>query len=213
MTLLLSPSEARVLAALVEKSVTTPQYYPMTLNAIMLAANQKSSRNPPMNLAEGAVGAALNVLEQHKLVARDDFGGRVPKWRHHLHNQLLLKPPVMALLATLMLRGPQTLSELRANAAALGGPTDADGVSAALQDLADRAQPLATLLPRGAGQSSLRYAHTLCGEAATPFVAEVEVAPPSPARATEFSELMQRLQALEQRVAQLERGTHSDDGR
>ena len=79
MTPQLSPNEARVLAAMVEKSIATPQYYPMTVNAVMLACNQKSSRSPVMNLSEGDVGAALNSLEQNKLVARDDFGGRVAK--------------------------------------------------------------------------------------------------------------------------------------
>ena len=200
-TVLLSPAEARALAAMVEKSITTPQYYPMTVNAIMLAGNQKSSRSPVMNLSEGDVGSALNTLEQHKLVARDDFGGRAQKWRHHFHNQLLLKPPMMAVLATLMLRGPQTLAELRANAQGLGGPADAEGINAALQDLSDRAQPLVTLLPRVSGQSTARYAHTLCGEVATAF--EPEAAAPAAANST-LAALIERIAALEARVAALE---------
>jgi uncharacterized protein len=209
MTPQLSPNEARVLAAMVEKSIATPQYYPMTVNAIMLACNQKSSRSPVMNLSEGDVGAALNSLEQEKLVAREDFGGRVAKWRHHFHNQLLLKAPVMAVLATLMLRGPQTLSELRANAVALGGPADAEGVNQALQDLSDRAQPMATLLPRGSGQSSLRYAHTLSGEVATPFSPEqtsgaAPVATTSSGEKISMADLYERIRALEARVAELE---------
>lgn len=190
-----------MLAAMVEKSITTPKYYPMTVNAILLAANQKSSRQPVMNLSEGETGAALNRLEEHKLVARDDFGGRAQKWRHHFHNQLLLKPPMMAVLATLMLRGPQTLAELRANAVGLGGPADAEGVNAALQDLSDRAQPLVTLLPRVSGQSTARYAHTLCGEVAMPFAPETA----APAAATNaMAALMERIAALEARVAALE---------
>lgn len=202
-TLLLSPAEARILAALVEKSITTAQYYPMTVNAIMLAANQKSSRNPVMSLVEGDVGAALRTLEQHKLVARDDFGGRVPKWRHHFHNQLLLKPPMVVLLATLMLRGPQTLSELRSNATALGGPADPEAVTTALQDLADRAQPLVTQLPRAPGQKEARYAHTLCGEVAATCSEPVHASVPTRERST-LGELTERLQALEARVAELE---------
>lgn len=209
MTPQLSPNEARVLAAMVEKSIATPQYYPMTVNAIMLAANQKSSRNPVMNLSEGDVGAALNSLEQNKLVARDDFGGRVAKFRHHFHNQLLLKAPVMAVLATLMLRGPQTLSELRANAHSLGGPADAEGINEALQDLAERAQPMVTLLPRAVGQSSLRYAHTLSGEVATPFAPEQIASAPVAAtlpngEKVTIAELVERIRALEERVAELE---------
>uniref|UniRef100_UPI0025E33CC4 DUF480 domain-containing protein n=1 Tax=uncultured Nevskia sp. TaxID=228950 RepID=UPI0025E33CC4 len=96
--ILLSPNEARVLAALVEKSITTPQYYPMTVNALMMASNQKNSRSPVMNLTEGDTGAALNTLEADKLVTRDDTAGRVPKWRHRFHHQLLLKAPTMAVL-------------------------------------------------------------------------------------------------------------------
>lgn len=204
----LNPIEARVLAAMVEKSIATPQYYPMTVNAIMLAANQKSSRNPVMNLTEGDVGAALNSLEESRLVARDDFGGRVPKWRHHFHNQLLLKPPVVAVLATLMLRGPQTLSELRANATVLGGPADADGMNQVLQDLADRAQPMVTQLSRIAGQSSSRYAHTLSGEVATPFASDptsvAAVATSASGERVTLNDLLERIQLLEARVAGLE---------
>jgi uncharacterized protein YceH (UPF0502 family) len=158
-----------------------------------------------MSLAEGEVGAALNQLEQHKLVARDDFGGRVPKWRHHFHNQLLLKPPVMAVLATMMLRGPQTLSELRANAAVLGGPAEAESLNAVLQDLSDRAQPLVTQLPRSPGQSSLRYAHTLSGEPSAPFAAETPAPAPTAAAAPGLMALAERIAALEARVAELER--------
>lgn len=208
MTPQLSLIEARVLAAMVEKSIATPQYYPMTVNAIMLAANQKSSRSPVMNLSEGDVGAALNSLEENRLVARDDFGGRVPKWRHHFHNQLLLKPPVVAVLATLMLRGPQTLSELRANATVLGGPADAEGLNQILQDLADRAEPMVTQLPRMAGQSSPRYAHTLSGEVATPFTPEpasvAMVATSASSERVTLSDLAERIHLLEARVAELE---------
>ncbi|MGH8460450.1 MAG: YceH family protein [Stenotrophobium sp.] len=200
--LLLTAAEARILAALVEKSITTPQNYPMTVNAIMLAANQKTSRHPVMGLVEGEVGAVLNTLEQHKLVARDDFGGRVPKWRHHFHNQFLLKPPMVAVLAALILRGPQTLSELRANAQPLGGPADHDTMAAALGDLADRAQPLITQLPRAPGQKEQRYAHTLSGEPALPMSA-IESAPA--AAHVPLATLTARIEALEARVAELER--------
>lgn len=155
--------EARVLAALVEKSVTTPQYYPMSVNAIMLAANQKTCRSPVTSLTEGEVGATLNHLEERNLVKRDPLSGRVTKWRHAFQHQLLLKPHTMAVLATLMLRGPQTLSELRTNASGMGGPGDAEALAAALHDLSDRAQPFVVLLPRGPGQKEARYAHTLSG--------------------------------------------------
>lgn len=196
--LLLSPNEARVIASLVEKSITTPQYYPMTQNAIMLAANQKSSRFPLMNLSEGEVGNALGHLEELKLVVRDNFSARAQKWRHQFLHQLLLKPQTQAVLVTLMLRGPQTLAELRAHAAPLGGPGDDESVRAVLNDLADRAQPMVTQLPRAPGQSAVRYAHLLCGgeSIAVPQDWEAE-----PAAAPRSAPLEARLAALEQQVS------------
>jgi len=203
--LLLTPAEARVLAALVEKSITTPQYYPMTVNALMLAANQKTVRSPVMNLSEGDTGAALNRLEQDRLAVRDGMSGRVVKWRHQMQHQMLLKPPELAVLVTLMLRGTQTGSELRANAQALGGPADAEGLQAVLASLHDRAQPLVTELPRGAGQKEARQAHLLCG---TPTPGVALVAPDlraSPAVADDaLAQFEQRLRTLEARVNELE---------
>ena len=208
--LLLTPAEARVLASLVEKSITTPQYYPLTVNAIMLACNQKTVRAPVMSLSEGEVGAALNRLERDKLAARDDLSGRVPKWRHQFQHQLLLKPAELAVLATLMLRGPQTVAELRANAAALGAPAEAEGVNLALASLADRAQPLVALLARAPGQAAARYAHLLCG---SPGVSAEALAEPAPPRPAMTASLEFRLQVLEARVAELERRFAAADER
>jgi hypothetical protein len=202
----LTPIEARVIASLAEKSLTTPQYYPMTANAIMLAANQKNSRNPVMKLNEGDVGAALNRLQEQQLCTRDDTLGRVPKWRHQFQHQLLLQPPPFGLLLTLLLRGPQTVAELRANSAGLGGPADADSTAAAFNDLADRAEPLIVLLPRAPGQKEARYAHTLCG----PPSAAIAVASESPPASEPSAEpgvlaaLEEKVRALEARVAALE---------
>jgi uncharacterized protein YceH (UPF0502 family) len=203
--ILLSQNEARIVASLVEKSIATPQYYPMTVNAIMLAANQKSSRSPTMNLGEGDVGNALNRLEELKLVARDSFSGRAQKWRHQFLHQMLLKSATQAVLVTLMLRGPQTIAELRANAGGLNGPGDDEGVRAALDDLADRAQPLVVQLPRAAGQSTVRYAHLLCGADALP-AADASAAPAAERRAepSRLAALEARIEALEARIAELE---------
>lgn len=203
----LIPAEARVIAALVEKSITTPAYYPMTVNGLMLAANQKTSRHPVMNLTEGEVGAALNRLEEMKWVTRDSFSARAQKWRQQFQHQLLLKPQTQAVLVTLMLRGPQTLAELRAHAEALGGPRDSEALNLVLQDLADRAQPLLVQLPRAPGQSAVRYAHTLCGPPAASEAYAPEAATPAtgddPGRPT-IHALLARIEALEQRVAALE---------
>ncbi|HVT34905.1 MAG TPA: DUF480 domain-containing protein [Nevskiaceae bacterium] len=204
--LLLTAAEARVIAALVEKSIATPQYYPMSVNALMLAANQKTCRAPVMNLSEGDVGAALNHLEELKLVSRDPLSARVTKWRHSFQHQLLLKPETLALLVTLMLRGPQTLLELKANASGIGGPAEAEAATTALQDLSDRAHPLVVLLPRAPGRKEARYAHTLCGEVALEDPgASVAEAPPASVAATGLAALEQRVEALELRLAELER--------
>ncbi len=202
--LLLTPAEARVLAALVEKSILTPQYYPMTVNALMLAANQKTVRSPVMSLSEGDTGAALNRLERDRLAVRDSMSGRVIKWRHQMQHQMLLKTGELAVLVTLMLRGAQTGSELRANAHALGGPADAEGLQTVLASLHDRAQPLVTELPRGAGQKESRQAHLLCG---TPTPGMDLLAPDVRAHAAAAelpSQFEERLRALESRVAELE---------
>jgi uncharacterized protein YceH (UPF0502 family) len=197
----LTPVEARVIASLAEKSISTPQYYPMTVNAIMLASNQKSSRDPVMQLHEGEVGAALLDLAAKGLAARDDAGSRVPKWRQSFQHHLLLQPPAFAVLVMLILRGPQTPAELRSNAAGLGGPSDADGIARVLADLADRAAPLVTQLPRGPGQKEARYAHLLSGTPEAPVAAP---AAPAPAARGSLAELEERLRALEARVAELE---------
>lgn len=206
-TLTLDPIEARVIASLVEKSITTPQYYPLSVNAVVVACNQKSSRDPVMSLSEGDVGAALARLETQRLARRDDQGSRVPKWRHRFQHELLLKEPAMAVLVTLMLRGPQTLSELRANAQPLGGPADAAAVQALLVDLADRAQPLVAALSRQSGQSAQRYAQLLCPDANAALSSGPIEAEPAPAPASsgpDVQALTDRIAALEARVAQLE---------
>lgn len=207
--LTLDPVEARVVASLVEKSITTPQYYPLSVNAVVVACNQKSSRDPVMSLAEGEVGAALSRLETLRLARRDDQGSRVPKWRHRFQHELLLKDPAMAVVVALMLRGPQTLAELRTNAAPLGGPADAEGVQAALGDLADRAQPLVAALARQPGQSVQRYTQLLCPDAnAGAATAPIEPVPAgvaaAPAPGPDEPALAARVAALEERVAQLE---------
>lgn len=201
----LSPAEARVVAVMVEKSITTPQYYPMTVNAIMMAANQKTSRHPLMNLTEGDVSAALNRLEELKLVVRDSFSGRVQKWRQQFMHQLMLKPQTMALLTTLILRSSQTAAELRANALPLGGPGDADAFSAALADLADRATPLIVQLPRAHGQAATRYAHTVSGaQDSVAFETPAGASAASGGERVDLATLLARVLALEIRVGDLE---------
>ena len=190
----LTPLQARIVAALVEKSLTTPQYYPMTVNALMAACNQKNCRHPVMSLGEGEVGSGLLDLLELDLVA-EELGARVPRWRHRFKHQFLLNEVTLGVLVALMLRGPQTQAELRANTSNLGGPFEPQAIAQALEDLADRAQPLVKLLGT-AGHKGARYAHLLCGEEA--IVEPVATA----GRSAESSG--SRLDALEARVAQLE---------
>tara|TARA_R110000787_G_scaffold170629_12_gene283312 strand:+ start:142 stop:795 length:654 start_codon:yes stop_codon:yes gene_type:complete len=207
MSLTLSSTQARVVASLVEKSITTPQYYPLTTNALLAACNQKSARNPHLNLTEGEVGGALNQLEELRLVKRDNQGSRAQRWRHQFQHELLLKPPVMAVLAALILRGPQTLAELRAHAAPMDGPDDIPGVLAALEDLADRATPLAGQMPRQMGQSALRYTQLICPETAESTAEDADYSAASHSNQTSSSAssgLTARIEALEARVAELE---------
>lgn len=195
----LSDNVARVVASLVEKSISTPDYYPMTVNGLRAACNQKSQRHPHLQLTEADVGQALRDLETLGWASRDDRFGRSEKWRQQFQHQMLLKRETQAVLVTLMLRGPQTVAELKSNAAYIGGPADAAAVEAALQDLADRSTPLVSQLPRQSGQAATRWAHRLCGEP------EVDVSA-TPLRggdaATEALEA--RIAALEARVAALE---------
>ncbi len=207
----LTEEQARVIAALVEKSLTTPQYYPMTVNALLNACNQKSCRNPVMKLSEGEVGATLHDLEDLKLAGREENSGRTVKWKHRFQHQMMLKRETMGVLVTLMLRGPQTLSELRSNASGLGGPSDGAELAAVLDDLEDRATPLIVLLPKASGQKEARYAHLLCGEPVVPEYAPSSRQALSSSRAAEFEAALVRLNELERRVAHLERQAGIDE--
>lgn len=159
----LSPIQARVLASLMEKAETTPDQYPLTLNALRNACNQKSSRSPVTNYSEGEVGHTLRELESLGLV-REEWGARVSKYRHLVAKSLDLHSRGMALLCTLMLRGPQTLGELRTHSNRLFEFDDLDDVQFALRKLEEREPPLVKALARLPGQKEGRYAHLWCGE-------------------------------------------------
>jgi uncharacterized protein YceH (UPF0502 family) len=199
----LSEEEARVIAVLVEKSQTTPQYYPMTVNAITQGCNQKSARHPVMHLTQGETGRALNALLERNWVDRDEGGGRVPRWRQQMRSQLLLKKPTQAVLTALVLRGPQTQSELQRHAQPLGGPADAGSMAQALEDLVDRAQPLVLQLERAPGQKEPRWVHLLCG---SEHAAEQAQAASRVVRmpANDEGDLRARVAALEERIGALE---------
>ena len=203
MDLILSQTETRVLGCLIEKSITTPEYYPLTLNALAAACNQKSNREPLMQLTDADVVRALDSLRDKQLAwSVTATGSRVPKYRHSLPDMLPLTPPQLAVLCELMLRGPQTVGELRTHTGRMAMLTAGGDVQATLHELAAwPGQPLVFPLARQAGQREGRYAHRLCGE---PPLAQAGALPaPEPARLIVTAE-NERLLALEARVVVLQ---------
>jgi uncharacterized protein YceH (UPF0502 family) len=173
--IVLSAAEARVLGALVEKEVATPEYYPLTLNALINACNQRSNREPVMNLDEDEVRQALHGLEELQLAGRArSADGRVTKYEHWLGEVFNFSRAETALVCVLLLRGPQTPGELRGRTERLHHFDEIGEVLAALQKLMERTPPLAAVLPRQPGTKESRYAHLLSGpvESIAAFVAE-----------------------------------------
>src|ERR1700746_40178 len=163
---LLTETEARVLGSLVEKDITTPDYYPLSLNALVNACNQKSNREPVMNLNDDAVRQALHSLNEKGLAGTASGAGdsRVAKFEHRMQEAFNLTRPETALLCVLLLRGPQTPGELRGRAERLHRFEDLTDVQSTLQKLMTREEPLAKVLPRQPGTKEARYAHLLCGD-------------------------------------------------
>ena len=161
----LTEVEARIVAALIEKQLTTPEYYPLTMNALLAACNQKSNRDPVVVFDEDTVGKALEILRDKNIVYV--FYGstsRVPKYKHILPDVLELEPSETAILCVLMLRGAQTLGELRERTSRLYEFTDLNEVNETLENLARREDPLVLKLERLPGQKEARFAHLLSGE-------------------------------------------------
>jgi hypothetical protein len=163
-TFSLSPTEARVLGCLIEKEVTTPDYYPLSLNALQNAANQKSNREPTMELDEDAIRRALHSLAQQGLARSAATDSRVAKFEHRLADVFNFHRHEIALICVLLLRGPQTPGELRTRTDRLYQFDDLNAVHSALNLLMNRQPPLVKLLPRQAGTKEARYAHLLSGD-------------------------------------------------
>ncbi len=199
----LAPVEVRVVGALAEKALATPDYYPMTLNSVVAACNQKTGREPVMELDEPDVAAALDSLMRRGLTGTSEgAGSRVTKYRHLLDHHFELGEAEVAALAVLLLRGPQTVGEVRGRAGRMHAFASLEAAEATLRDLAEREEPLAAELPVQPGRKEARWAHLLAGmpdaeagDAPTPALAPAMLA----ARAGG-----DRLAALEERVAALE---------
>lgn len=196
MNFILTPEEARALGALAEKQIATPEYYPLTLNALMNACNQKSNRNPVMEMSVDATQLAVDRLCQKQLAARAcTEGARAEKYAHLLPEVFSLSRGELCLLSILLLRGPQTAGELQDRHERQCGGGE-EGFGEAMRGLTEReGGPLAARLPRRPGQKEPRYAHLLCGE---PSAGE-----PAPAAPREPSGDAGRISELERRVAAL----------
>lgn len=165
MSTILTETEVRVLGSLVEKQLTTPEYYPLTLNALTAACNQKSNRDPAMSLDETAILAAIDSLRDKNLVYLY-YGStsRTVKYKHMLPSVYELEPPAVAIIALLLLRGPQTVGELRGRSDRLYEFSGLGEVQETLDDLAGRSEPLVLKLERQPGQKEARNVHLLSGE-------------------------------------------------
>jgi uncharacterized protein YceH (UPF0502 family) len=195
----LTPAQARVLGALIEKEVTTPDYYPLSLNALINACNQRSNREPVMDLNEEEVRDALVGLQDHRLAGpAQGADSRVSKYEHRLGEAFNFSRAETALLCVLLLRGPQTPGELRGRTERMHRFEEIGDVLAGLQKLMEREPPLVAVLPRQPGTKESRYAHLLSGEvAAAP--ATVSAAVSAPVRTADDDRVAQ----LESDVAEL----------
>jgi len=202
MDLLLHPIEVRVLGSLLEKEITTPEYYPLSLNALINACNQKSNREPMVNFDQETVEHALQTLrDKGLLLTITGAGSRVPKYGHRISEKLNLGRRELAIVCELMLRGPQTLGELRTRADRMHSFEDLAQVESVIEHLPE----LITKLPRRPGEKEARSAHLLSG---APAIPENEPEVPQPMRSdrivnleAEVAELRRELESLKEQFA------------
>jgi uncharacterized protein YceH (UPF0502 family) len=204
MDILLTPVEARVLGALIEKELTTPENYPLSLNSLLLACNQKSNREPVMNLDESDIATAVDNLRNryHLALERHEASARVVKYEHCLPARWQLSGAQVACVCVLLLRAAQTVGEIKLRTARLHPFASLGEVEQTLESLATREQgALVMRLPRPAGARESRYAHLLCGE--PPAEAEAHQEEPEAHQPHRSSSEANRLEALEQQVSAL----------
>jgi uncharacterized protein YceH (UPF0502 family) len=205
---ILTPTETRVLGALIEKDITTPDYYPLSLNALVNACNQKNNRDPVMTLDESTVRDALASLQEQRLAGpASGADSRVTKFEHRLQEVFNFDRREIAIVCVLLLRGPQTPGELRGRTDRMYHFEALDDVVSTLDRLAQREPPLARILPRQPGTKESRYTHLFSGEpviveGSSDDARENVVRTPSPAHASTNS-LPDRLASLEEEVARL----------
>jgi hypothetical protein len=218
MTIHLSPIEARVLGALLEKEATTPEYYPLSLNALVNACNQKNNREPVMQLNEDEVRHALHSLDDHQLAgAARGLDTRVAKFEHRFQEVFNLTRGETAVLCVLLLRGPQTPGELRSRTERMYRFEELEDLLSLLEKLIQRDPALVAALPRQPGSREIRYTHLLSGEVDTSQPPTTASATGSPAHhssdherllqlETEVATLRQELAQLKEKITALSRG-------
>jgi uncharacterized protein YceH (UPF0502 family) len=198
MKLELNEVECRVLGCLIEKENTTPDYYPLTLNALTNACNQKSNRNPVVSYTEEWVETALDSLREKNIVYVNYTGSRVAKYKHITGKYFDIELPEIAILCVLLLRGSQTLGEFNQRTSRIYAFSDLDDVNQTVEALMSRDEPLVFKLPKQAGQKEVRYVHLLSGEIDLENLPET----PQPPGLTAKNE---RIENLEEKVANLEK--------
>jgi len=202
----LAAEELRVIGSLIEKELTTPQQYPLTLNALVLACNQTSNRTPVVTYDERLVENTVLGLKDKGVtrIVHPSHGRSVTRYRQILHEALYLEQPELALLGVLMLRGPQTLNELKTRTDRAADFADLDAVQRTLDALAAREEPLVVRIPRQSGQREDRYAHLLGGEVDVTAIAESAPAPRS-SKQDEVADLREEVEALRRDLDDLRR--------
>ena len=201
MEIKLTENEVRVLGALIEKDITTPEYYPLSMNALVNACNQKSNRDPVMQLDEDAVRDALEGLQEQRMAGpARGADSRVTKYEQRLQEVFNFTRPEIAVLCVLLLRGPQTPGELRGRADRMHHFEALEDVQSALQKLMQREPPLAKVLPRQPGTKESRYAHLLAGD-----VVAADVPVQASAAVDRNPADAERISRLEEEVSELRR--------
>ena len=205
MELTLSASEVRVLGCLVEKEITTPEYYPLSLNALMNACNQKSNRDPIMGLDEDAARKALRSLTDQYVVRSASGDSRVAKFEHRLNELYNFHRHEIAVLCVLMLRGPQTPGELRTRSERMYAFEDLEAVHSALNLLMRREPPLVKVLPRQPGTKEARFMHLLSGDVVPEGANESATESVEEDRGALSTQDRERIEQLETEVSELQR--------
>lgn len=198
------PIESRVMACLMEKQLTTPNNYPLSMNSLLLACNQKTNRVPVMNLTEGELGHVVNQLESRKLVGVE-YGGRATHVTHRIMTVLGIDRKQQAVMAVLMVREPITLNDIKTKTARMEDFAGVEEVMAVLESLLERDEPLVIRIPKGPGSREERYTHLLCGEVdvSTPLSKVTTSTTQNSKQSSRLDELEARVEALEAQIKQL----------